>query len=296
MNRPKILVADNKVAFLNQIRQYLERNGYSTTGADNPQAARDALKNRKFDAAVLDMRMVNEEDPEDWTGLEIACDTAPDVPKIILTAYPSVRAVREALSPALREVPAAVNFLSKKEGFPAVAEAIDVAIDPIAVSSRKRLLASLEARNVFALSEAADRFGGDELVKRIRELLEADRLELARVTQTAEERAKRLNLYVDLSAWMAIGLIVVALLLMLKGRLAATTASLLATLSVSAVKKLFEGRAREAQKVAQHGFQRVVRLNWVHQMIEVAAQLNPSKCESWLERILEFMLSDGKDW
>jgi len=118
---------------------------------------------------------VNDEDPEDWSGLEIARDTAPDVPKIVLTAYPGVRAVREALSPALRDVPPAVDFLSKTQGLPALLAGIRLALDPGSAASRKRLLATMESPNVLELSEATERLGVDDSIRRIRALLEADR-------------------------------------------------------------------------------------------------------------------------
>jgi len=88
---------------------------------------------------------------------------------------------------------------------------------------------------------------------------------------------------------------VAALALMAKGQMGGTTASLVATLAVSAVKKLFEDRARESQKVVQDGLRRIVRLNWIHQMVEIAGQLDRQKREHGLERIPEFMLSDGED-
>src|ERR1700677_3404259 len=141
MERQCILVADNHAGFVGQVRQYLERNGFLTFGAETPKAAREALRTHRVDLAILDLRMVNDEDPDDWSGIEIARDIAPMVPKIVLTAYPCVRAVREALSPALRDVPAAVDFLSKKQGLPMLLEAVRVALDPGASESRKRLLA-----------------------------------------------------------------------------------------------------------------------------------------------------------
>jgi hypothetical protein len=239
--------------------------------------------------------MVNDEDPDDWSGIEIARDTAPDVPKIVLTAYPGVRAVREALSPALRDVPPAVAFLSKKQGLPSVLEAIRVALDPGIAASRMRLLAAMESPNVLALSEATERLGVDDSMERIRSLLEVERADLSVSREAAERRASQQSLYVNIAAWIAVGLIVVALVLLARGEMAGTTASLAATLAVSAVKRLFEGRAREAQKAAQDGLRRVVRLNWVHQMIEIAGQLDGPRRGNGLERILDFMLSDGKD-
>lgn len=295
MNRPSILIADNRSEFAGQARQYLERNGYSVVETATVESARETLQSGTADLAVIDVRMSNDDDPDDWSGIEVARDTAPEIPKIVLTAYPTVRAVREALSPALRKVPPAVDFLSKQQGLPALLAAVRGALDPDAVCRRGRLLAAMDSPNTLALSEAPARFGSEESINRVRRLLESDRSELSVPREAARKRAHQLNHYANIAAWIAIALIVVALCLLAMGRLTGSVASLLATLAISAVKQLFDGRAREAQRSADQGAERVARLNWIHEMIEITTQMDPKSRERSLERILEFMLTGSRN-
>ena len=87
MKRPCILVADNLEEYVGQVRQYLERHGYSTSGTSTAEETRAVFRKDPVDLALIDVRMVEEGDKNDRSGLEIASNCAPEVPKIILTAY-----------------------------------------------------------------------------------------------------------------------------------------------------------------------------------------------------------------
>jgi predicted nucleotide-binding protein len=114
--RATILFADNDKDFLATRREFLEKAGYVVKSALKPAQAKHMLEAGGIDLAILDIRLDNNNDPKDISGLRLAKSAAPDIPKIILTNYPDSEYVREALRPQLDGLQAAVDFLSKAEG------------------------------------------------------------------------------------------------------------------------------------------------------------------------------------
>lgn len=124
MKREKILFADNNVEFLRTRTQLLKEGGYDVVAVGSLEDARDQLEQPDFDLAILDLRLERDNDEEDVSGLRLAQEMAPLLPKIILSKYPSVRAVREALRIGPDGIPPAVDFVSKGEGMEALRPAI----------------------------------------------------------------------------------------------------------------------------------------------------------------------------
>ncbi len=121
-----ILFADNDPDFLNTRAEFLERAGYRVLKADTLEKARQALQTVYVHLAILDIRMENDDDEKDISGLTLAKDPAfRFVPKIILTGFPSYQYVREVLGPALDGLPPAVDFLAKEEGPEALIQAVE---------------------------------------------------------------------------------------------------------------------------------------------------------------------------
>jgi predicted nucleotide-binding protein len=114
--RTTILFADNDKDFLVTRREFLEKAGYVVKSASKPAQAKHMLEAGGIDLAILDIRLDDNNDPKDISGLRLAKSVALDVPKIILTNYPDSEYVREALRPQLDGLQAAVDFLSKAEG------------------------------------------------------------------------------------------------------------------------------------------------------------------------------------
>lgn len=124
MARATILFADNDPDFLKAWAEFLEQAGYVVIPAANPIEARRKLEGRKIDLAILDIRLEDDNDPKDFSGLVLAREVARTVPKIILTGFPSTEAAREALRPRLNGLPAAVDFVDKNEGPDALLRAV----------------------------------------------------------------------------------------------------------------------------------------------------------------------------
>jgi CheY-like chemotaxis protein len=125
MSKAVILFADNDPDFLETRTEFLQQQGYQVMPTTDADEARELLRQGKMDLAVLDIRLRDDDDERDTSGLTLAKEEARTTPKIILTNFPSVDAVREALRPQLDGLPAAVEFVSKKEGPQALVQAIN---------------------------------------------------------------------------------------------------------------------------------------------------------------------------
>lgn len=130
MSKAVILFADNDPDFLNTRTDFLQQEGYRVIQATTLDEARELLRQGKIDLAILDIRLRDDDDEKDTSGLTLAKEEAHIIPKIILTGFPSVEAVREALGPQLNGLPAAVEFVSKKEGPPALIQAVHRGLGP----------------------------------------------------------------------------------------------------------------------------------------------------------------------
>ncbi len=117
MGNYSILIADNDESYLETACYFFEDKGFNVLQAKNPTEAEHILKQKdKVDLAILDIRLINNDDDRDTSGLVIAKTVAMSVPKIILTAYPSLESVREALGPQVNGLHIAADYVCKKEG------------------------------------------------------------------------------------------------------------------------------------------------------------------------------------
>ena len=126
MNKGRILFIDNVERFLKVRSEFLEAARYEVLKALTLEEAKRLLQDGWVHLAILDIRMVNDDDDSDISGLTLAKDPAyRAVPKIILTGFPTYQAVREALGPALDGLPPAVDFVAKQEGPEVLIQAVE---------------------------------------------------------------------------------------------------------------------------------------------------------------------------
>jgi DNA-binding NtrC family response regulator len=142
MSKKNILLADNDPDFLVTRKEYLEHKGYRVIPVQNIAEARDELTSGHTMLAILDIRLVDDDDEKDVSGLLLAKDAAYlAIPKIILTGFPSTGAVREALRPELDGISPAIDFLYKREGPSAMLDAVERALSATPLRSWQPYLA-----------------------------------------------------------------------------------------------------------------------------------------------------------
>jgi predicted nucleotide-binding protein len=128
LNRPRILLADNDEEFLKGRIELLVAAGFVVREATNPKEARDHLNAGDIDLAILDIRLEDDGDDDDQSGLIVAREAGPMIPKLILTGFANVRNVREALRSTRRTRPAAIDVIAKRESFDKLLDAIRCAL------------------------------------------------------------------------------------------------------------------------------------------------------------------------
>lgn len=127
MEKTRILVADNDPDHLKIMRDFLKRKGYAVVVARNVPQAKQVLQDQAVDLALLDVRLTNDDDSRDFSGLTLA-ELAPGIPKVVLTRYPNYLTVRMALRRAGSVGPVAVDFVSKPQGLAAIQRAVEGAV------------------------------------------------------------------------------------------------------------------------------------------------------------------------
>jgi CheY-like chemotaxis protein len=123
--RGRVLFVDNNPDFRATRARFLHAH-YHVLEAGSAQEAEQLLQEQWIHLAILDIRLEDDNDDKDISGLLLAQEEAYCLlPKIMLTSYPTVEAARAALGPALDGLPPAVDFLRKEEGPEALLRAIE---------------------------------------------------------------------------------------------------------------------------------------------------------------------------
>lgn len=125
MKKNSILLADNDPEFVKTRKEILEAEGYEVVVASNPeQAAEILLKESPVKLAIVDLRLRDDFDEADFSGLALIKNIAPHIPKILMTAYPTVEVIRRALKHEVDGIPAAVDIVAKQEGVEVLLRAV----------------------------------------------------------------------------------------------------------------------------------------------------------------------------
>jgi CheY-like chemotaxis protein len=124
-----ILFADNDLDFLETRQTFLENAGYHVIPATSRDEARAILEKQKIDIAIIDVRLINDKDKNDQSGLELAESVAPSVPKIILSDHYEPHLIKKALMPQLGGLHIALDFVDKDDGMQAMLTSIRRVLD-----------------------------------------------------------------------------------------------------------------------------------------------------------------------
>src|SRR5262245_11826375 len=130
MPQGTILFADNDRDFLDTRAKFLEMAGYQVLKATTLAEAERYLCELWTPLAILDLRLMDDDDEQDLSGVTVATmDVCRPVYKIILTGYPTHELVRELLWIQNRDRRKSVDLLEKEEGQEELVEAVNQAFD-----------------------------------------------------------------------------------------------------------------------------------------------------------------------
>ena len=94
MANTTILIVDNRKDILETRSNLLRDAGYEVIESYTPQEAKKQFESQKIDLAIIDIRLVEDEDKSDESGLMLADMLPRQIPKIILTDFPSYSLIR----------------------------------------------------------------------------------------------------------------------------------------------------------------------------------------------------------
>ncbi len=124
----RILLADNEPMFRTARARFLRTRHYHVLEAGSVAEAEQVLSDAWVHLAILDIRLEDDHDERDISGLVLAKKADyRALPKIILTGHPTYETARQALGPVLDNLPPAVAFLGKAEGLEAMLQAVEQA-------------------------------------------------------------------------------------------------------------------------------------------------------------------------
>lgn len=122
-----LIVDDPAHAIYKDIRLWIDN--YEIVFERDPVQAKLRAENDGVVLAVFEIRLVNSNDLQDHSGLEVARSIARSIPKLIFTEFPDLEVVRKALS-SLDRPPIARDFFAKEEGVEELVRAIRHILKP----------------------------------------------------------------------------------------------------------------------------------------------------------------------
>lgn len=150
--RKRILFVENQPDKIDALLWYLRDRGYTVDVITSRDEARKALASRWWPLAVIDVRLIDDLDDQDFSGLDLVTRQSDrSICKIILTADSSRHAMHTALVPHPDQPPPAVDFLSKLDpGETVVQQIID------ALEHRAGINWNLEVSGLLVFEEMTD--------------------------------------------------------------------------------------------------------------------------------------------
>ena len=122
-----ILVVDNDTVYLDILAEYLGSLGYHVLTADSAARATSILAIHNIHLVLVDVRLREDTDDKDRSGVRFARDVARTIPKIVLTKYPRPLDVRDAMKLDSWPLPAAIDFVNKIDGLEAIRDVVQQA-------------------------------------------------------------------------------------------------------------------------------------------------------------------------
>ncbi len=129
MNLPsqkRILLADNSEDYHRSLKGLLELENYAVEIAVSVEQALEILKNTDFDLIIVDLRLTDDEDQYDISGLEVAKEAQSlSIPCIFVSGFTTIEYQRIALR-SRGAIPLALDFIEKQRGPQAVLDDLKI--------------------------------------------------------------------------------------------------------------------------------------------------------------------------
>lgn len=120
MIREKVLIVDDHKEYADTLKIGLEKAGFEVVIKCDFATGLEAMKNGRFDIALIDVRLEVDDSPHDTSGIELARLIDSDLPIIMLTQHDTKEYAIQALEPAIDGRVPADGFVFKDSGHPAI--------------------------------------------------------------------------------------------------------------------------------------------------------------------------------
>jgi CheY-like chemotaxis protein len=242
--RKRILIVDNMPEFVVPLASFLQRHGYEVVTATNSEEAQRVAREGPLHAAILDLRLEHETKEQDFSGLTLARRLDPALPKIILTAHPTVKAVREALSRNHEGIPVAVAFLGKREPMDTLLRTVELALSP----ADPALLHCFNATAMHALPETFQGLGPEGTAARLGEFLSLQKAEFTRQAESQMRQAEQHHRLSIAASILALVFMLGTCALILWQKISSSVAAAMSGILIHFVGVLFNQRADKAHQ------------------------------------------------
>jgi len=264
-----ILMADNNRDFLDNRCEFLEQAGFTVITTKNPTDTERILEREAVDLAILDIRMTDDDDPEDISGLVLARKFGQKLPIIILTGFPTWENVKTAIGRDLNGLSTAVDFISKQEGPKMMIEAVNLTLEhPIL---KRNVLCEFQADSTQDLHETLQKKKIDESADKFQKVLERTERDLLQNRKEISQQSERAQKVAILMGLVGIGVIVIGLLLVYLGRTPLAILSGSASVVIDAISVLFITRAVQFSKQVDKKYkelQKIYRASHVYSICD----------------------------
>jgi len=267
MKKSIILMADNLEEFLDERREFLKRAGYTVITASNPVDAEKLLERGGIDLAILDIRMINDDDQDDVSGLELAEKYGHQTPIIMLTGYPTWENVKAALGRDMNGLSPAVDFLSKKEGPKMMIQAVDFTIENPRL--KKNVLQEFQAESSQAFHEVLDKQGAEETTDMFQKSLNRTERELTQHRMEIADQSENYQKIAIRMGYIGLGVIVVGATFVVLGKTPLALLSGVAAAIFEAISVLFISRTVQASKQVEENYKELQEIYRASHLISI---------------------------
>lgn len=295
MTQPRILIVDNNKDYLDAAQKFFEAQGYFVLNASSPDEARPIFQQEPLDLAILDIRLIDNDDEKDTSGLELAKQSNPAVPKVMLTDYPSFQTVREAFSPVHNGGPLAVGYIAKAEGLEALLESVRLALLPLPPVFEKHLLRAFGATAPVALRNRLREIEPGDMTRRLRQTYEDTASELRGRREQENHRGSQLHTAGLVVRYLGILLILVACcVLIFTGSITGGVVTLIVGALTNAVELLFSRREDKSHQRAEYLYTELEENTHLVEIVVLAEMIESSADrDDYIKKIIDKLLSQS---
>lgn len=158
---PTILVADNAAGYRKSLCALLTSEGYLVEEAESVKTALQKLGSVPACLSLVDLRLTDDNDEHDTSGLEVANKSGElKIPSIVITAYNTPEAVRKSLAPRKIKYPPA-DLIPKIDGPQAILDVVKQIIPVIVLHISDLHLTTVDGEAPYEQSHSLNEFQKD---------------------------------------------------------------------------------------------------------------------------------------